>query len=51
MTDHLYQMTPAFDEADVNEVAECVRSMWVIEAERTALFEQAIAGHVGAARL
>jgi perosamine synthetase len=48
MTDHLYQMTPAFDEADVNEVAECVRSTWVIEAERTALFEQAIAGYVGA---
>ena len=48
MTDYLYQMTPAFDEADVNEVVECVRSTWVIEAERTALFEQAIAGYVGA---
>jgi perosamine synthetase len=47
MTDFLYQMTPAFDETDVNEVVECLRSTWVIEAERTAMFEQAVAEYVG----
>jgi len=41
-------MEPAFDEDDVREVAECVRSTWVTEAERTARFEEAVAGHVGA---
>jgi len=48
MSDYLYQMEPVFDEVDVEGVAECVRSTWVIEAERTAAFEQAIARYVGA---
>ncbi|MCI0398275.1 MAG: DegT/DnrJ/EryC1/StrS family aminotransferase [Chloroflexi bacterium] len=49
MSTYLYQMEPAFDDDDVEEVAECVRSSWVIEAQRTAAFEQAVAEYVGAA--
>jgi len=45
---YLYQMEPVFDEDDVHQVAECVRSTWVIEAHRTAAFEQAVAEYVGA---
>jgi len=48
VANYLYQMEPAFDEDDVLEVAECVRSTWVIEAHRTAAFEQAVAEYVGA---
>jgi perosamine synthetase len=48
MANYLYQMEPAFDEDDVREVAECVRSTWVTEAKRTAAFEQAVADYVGA---
>jgi perosamine synthetase len=40
-------MTPAFDEEDVDEIVECVRSTWVTEAQRTAAFEQAVAEYVG----
>lgn len=45
---YLYQMEPFFDDADAQQVAECIRSTWVIEAQRTASFEQAIAEYVGA---
>ena len=48
MNNYLYQMEPVFDEADITSVAACVRSSWVIEAERTAVFEQTIAQYVGA---
>ncbi len=36
MTDYIYQMEPGFDEDDARQVAECVRSIWVIKAQRTA---------------
>lgn len=45
---YLYQMEPAFDQDDVREVADCVRSTWVTEAHHTAAFEQAVANYVGA---
>jgi perosamine synthetase len=44
----MVQMEPAFDDDDVREVADCVRSTWVIEAHRTTAFEQAVAEYVGA---
>lgn len=34
-------MEPVFYDEQMNCVAECVRSSWVIEAERTARFERA----------
>lgn len=43
----LYQMEPVFDEAEVTAVADCIRSSWVIEAQRTTQFEQKIADFVG----
>jgi perosamine synthetase len=48
LKNRLYQMEPAFDEQDVRQVAECVRSTWVTEAHLTAAFEQAVAAYVGA---
>jgi perosamine synthetase len=45
----IFQMEPVFDEEDVREVAECMRSTWVTEAHRTAAFEQAVAEYVGVA--
>ncbi len=47
MADYLYQMEPAFDDEDVRAVAECVRSTWVVEAQRTEAFERAVAEYVG----
>lgn len=44
---YLYQMEPVFDEDDVNEVADCVRSSWVLEAHRTAEFEKQLAEYCG----
>lgn len=48
MNHFLPQMEPVFDEDEVRAVADCIRSTWVIEAERTAAFEQAIAAYTGA---
>ncbi len=48
MTSKIYQMEPSFDEDDARQVAECVRSTWVVEAQRTANFEKAVAEYVGA---
>jgi perosamine synthetase len=48
MTNYVYQMEPAFDENDIYQVSECVRSTWVVEAHRTAAFEEAVAAYVGA---
>ncbi|MCA9973736.1 MAG: DegT/DnrJ/EryC1/StrS family aminotransferase [Anaerolineales bacterium] len=45
---YLPQMEPTFDDAEITAVADCIRSTWVIEAQRTALFEQRIAAFVGA---
>ncbi len=47
MRDYLYQMEPDFDDEDVHEVAQCIRSTWVMEAERTTRFEAAFASYVG----
>lgn len=44
----LPQMEPVFDEDEAIAVSECVRSTWVLEAERTAAFEQAVAAYAGA---
>lgn len=48
MENYLFQMEPSFSEADAEAVADCVRSTWVIEADRTATFEKRIADYVGA---
>jgi perosamine synthetase len=48
MADTIYQMEPSFDEDDARQVAECVRSTWVVEDQRTAEFEKAVAEYVGA---
>lgn len=48
MENYLYQMEPVFDQDDVQQVADCVRSTWVTEGKRTAAFEQAVADYVGA---
>jgi perosamine synthetase len=44
----LYQMEPVFDEEEALAVSDCVRSTWVLEGERTAAFEQAVAEYAGA---
>ncbi len=47
MESYLYQMEPVFDQDDVRQVENCVRSTWVTEGKRTAAFEQTVADYVG----
>ena len=47
MNNYINQMEPGFDEDDVQAVADCVRSTWLLEGPRTAAFEQALAKYIG----
>ena len=47
MSEYIYQMKPDFEEDDVQAVADCVRSTWLLEGPRTEAFERALAEYVG----